>query len=138
MGVGVVQVVRGVAATPEAIYEPLRGKRWDSVTREWVWEDLQEEVHTTPSSDDDVLAASEVRRQQLAKFFGAASAGQPLPGGFMAPGGAAAAGPAEPRETAFYDVLGVRPDAPATEIKRSYYALARKLVRGSPVAPRIV
>ena len=141
-GVGAAQIVRGIAATPEAVYEPLRGKRWDSVAREWVWEDLGVEALETPSGDDDVLAASEARRQQLGQFFGAASAGQPLPRqppfapSFLSPEGASGStGAAPPRETAFYDILGVRPDAPPTEIKRSYYTLARKLVRAD--TPRV-
>ena len=142
--VGMVQVVRGVVATPEAVYEPLRGKRWDSVAREWVYEDLDEEALDLPASDDDVLAGAEARRQQLAHFFGAASTGAGGAGGvpppfgapFAMPGvpggpgqqqGGLPAGMVAPKETAFYDVLGVRPDAQAGEIKRSYYALARKL-----------
>lgn len=132
---GVVQVVRGVAATPEAVYEPLRGKRWDSVAREWVYEDLDEEALDLPANDDDVLAGAEQRRQQLAHFFGAASQGTggvPPPFGapFAMPGtpaGSTPVGVVAPKETAFYDILGVRPDAPPPEIKRSYYALARKL-----------
>ena len=143
--VGVVQICRGVVATPEAIYEPLRGKRWDSVAREWVYEDLDEEALDLPASDDDVLAGAEARRQQLAHFFGAASTGAGGAGGvpppFGAPfampgvpgpqqsggGGGGMPGMVAPKETAFYDVLGVRPDAQPADIKRSYYALARKL-----------
>ncbi len=90
VSVGATQVVRGVVATPESVYEPLRGKRWcaragrgaarragaraplapsaglspslrgaaaaadargrrDSVSREWVFEDLAQEALEVPA-----------------------------------------------------------------------------------------
>ena len=61
-GVGVSQVVRGIWATPEAFIEPIRGKRWDSVKREWVYENLELEALELPSSDDDIMQEMEVGR----------------------------------------------------------------------------
>jgi len=108
------------------------------VTREWVFENLATEALDLPCNDDDVLNASEARRQQLAQFFGAASAGTSVPPGtspfgasfpLPAPGGPACATPGAvaPKETAFYDILAVAPTAAPGEIKKSYYAMARKL-----------
>ena len=85
----------------------------------------------------------EARRQQLAQFFGSTANGGGAAfgaGGFGDPGaggpfglppfgpnaGGARVG-GGPKETAYYDLLEVAPDATPNEIKRSYYSLARKL-----------
>ena len=89
------------------------------------------------------MGAMEARRQQLAQFFGGsasgtgapfgafpAGAGGPfgLPGPFGPGGGGVGARVAgAPKETAYYDLLEVAPQATPNEIKKSYYTLARKL-----------
>lgn len=83
----------------------------------------------------------EARRQQLAQFFGGSASGMgapfgPFPDGGGGPfglpgpfggGGAGARVAGAPKETAYYDLLEVAPQASANEIKKSYYTLARKL-----------
>jgi DnaJ-class molecular chaperone len=86
------------------------------------------------------MCAMEARRQQLAQFFGGSATGTSapfgpfpdggggpfgLPGPFGAGAGARVAG--APKETAYYDLLEVAPQATPNEIKKSYYTLARKL-----------
>lgn len=118
----------------QAFIEPLRGKRWDSVKREWVFSDLTKEALEMPPSDDDIMSEMENRKQQLNHFFGSNSPfsmeGLEQSAGFQIPGGAGAkAAEKQVKDTAYYDLLGVKPDATPNEIKRSYYMLARKLAR---------
>ena len=103
--------MRGLAATPEAVSEPFAGKRWDTVSRSWVAEDLDAEALATPATDADVLEASEARRAR---------------GSEAAPGDALGSSRSV-ADTKLYDVLGVSPNATAADIKRAYFARARVL-----------
>lgn len=75
------------------------------------------------------MNAPQNRKQQLNQFFGSNSPfsmeGLEQSAGFQIPG--AAKVEAQVKDTAYYDLLGVKTDATPNEIKRSYYMLARKL-----------
>ena len=59
--VGLVQLGRGIAYTPEAIMSTREGKRWNNDKREWVVENLQDERITMPADDEDILGAARER-----------------------------------------------------------------------------
>jgi hypothetical protein len=89
-----------------------QGKRWDAVQNKWIIDNLQEEEKTlegTPFDDIDILKVSREEDEKVE------SAGAPYEGGkeFV-------------KETKYYDVLGVTPDAEESKIKRAYYLEARK------------
>ena len=57
-GMGIVQIVRGVGAQPEAMMAPSKGKWWDNNEGKWVYTDLKKEEETmmdVPEDDSDLL-----------------------------------------------------------------------------------
>ena len=55
-GVGVTQICRGVANTPEAIMAANDGKRWNRHTREWIDEDLVKDgIWLAESTDEEIF-----------------------------------------------------------------------------------
>ena len=115
---GVAQIVRGVANTPEAIAEANAGKRWDPHAREWVTEDLVEEaLRLAKTTDEEILEGAAKRAEARTTGPGAEA--------FEGPGGP---GPtASVASTELYEALGVSPTATEGEIKRAYYLAARRL-----------
>src|SRR5210317_1071267 len=107
---GVTQVVRGAAATPEAIIAPSQGKWWSDANGTWVLTKLDEEYQKMldiPEDDDDILSAAIKDANDTTKPAGAATATNVV-------------------DTAYYDALEIAPDAEPSKIKRQYYLLARK------------
>ena len=107
---GVTQVVRGAAATPEAIIAPSQGKWWSDANGTWVLTKLDEEYQKMldiPEDDDDILGAAIKDAKDATKPAGAATATNVV-------------------DTAYYDALEISPDAEPSKIKRQYYLLARK------------
>ena len=47
------QILRGVAAVPEAVTAPRQGKWWNEATHQWVYTDLSKTE--VPENDDDLL-----------------------------------------------------------------------------------
>ena len=99
------QVGRGLINSAEAIAESSGGKDWDQEKREWYFYNLEEETAKVRAlcefSDDDPAAAT------------ARSS--------------ARGGGRNVKDTKYYDLLGVEPDASADKIKKSYYKKALKL-----------
>ncbi|CAL8463305.1 g2839 [Coccomyxa elongata] len=111
VGVGLTQMVRGVANTPEAIRETQRGKQWDTEARMWV-----DQPGSALVTDDEIFA--NVREHWHRSGGGVAGASG--------------------QQVDYYALLGVDRDATPEAIKRSYYVLARKYHpdknRGDPTA----
>eukprot|EP01059_Diplonema_ambulator_P002745 TRINITY_DN1239_c0_g2_i1.p1 TRINITY_DN1239_c0_g2~~TRINITY_DN1239_c0_g2_i1.p1 ORF type:complete len:537 (+),score=98.22 TRINITY_DN1239_c0_g2_i1:28-1611(+) len=114
--IGGVQTVRGLANTPEAIQEYIKGKkRWDKSKRVWVVDNLEEEkkrLRETGESDDDIIGKARKRFEESEKEANARH-------GHEGTEKAVAC-----RE--YYDVLGVEPHATDVQIKRAYYVKASK------------
>jgi len=106
---GVAQIVRGVAAQPDAMIQPSKGKWWNEHEGKWIETNLEDEskaLSGVPSDDKDILGAAqdEIAEETSGDGSGAANV----------------------KDTYYYDCLEVAPDAEQGKIKRQYYVLARK------------
>jgi len=125
VSVGAVQIVRGVANTPEAVQAAFEGKSWDKKTRSWYSHSLREDAVTLgETSDEEIFARAQKRAE--ARGTKAGMEGLFSDGAFDGGDGADGA-KRRVKETEYYDALEVGTDASAGEIKRKYYLLARKL-----------
>jgi len=107
---GVTQVIRGAAATPEAIIAPSQGKWWNEVEGKWILTKLDEEYQNmldVPQDDEDILGDAIKDAEKSTKPPGAVTASKVV-------------------DTAYYDALEIAPDAEPSKVKRQYYLLARK------------
>mmetsp|Transcript_59018 Transcript_59018/g.111184 ORF Transcript_59018/g.111184 Transcript_59018/m.111184 type:complete len:946 (+) Transcript_59018:59-2896(+) len=100
---GTIQVGRGVVNTPEAIQQAQQGKRWDSEMGLWVDDttNLRKEAadaENESDGDDDDEQDKNAERP-----------------------------PRRVADTAYYDIIGVSPDASAMDIKKSYYKAALRV-----------
>ena len=72
---GVTQIVRGVAATPDAIIQPSKGKWWNENEGKWIETNLTNEakaLESVPSDDKDILGKAEAAMEDDAKTSGGA------------------------------------------------------------------
>jgi curved DNA-binding protein CbpA len=105
------QVTRGVINTPKAVVNSSRGQDWDPETRRWVEHTpflLEQHAQQALAEPEDTAGADgnedtedggNGRRKCTKKV----------------------------KETGYYDLLGVEPDASEGQIKKSYYKLARRM-----------
>mmetsp|Transcript_23270 Transcript_23270/g.75775 ORF Transcript_23270/g.75775 Transcript_23270/m.75775 type:complete len:574 (-) Transcript_23270:79-1800(-) len=138
VGVGALQMCRGIVNTPVSLVEEAHGKRWDDSIREWVEEDLNREALTITANDDDIFEAARLRKTVIGSGLNNAGAF----GGFSSRsrsgrGAGTSAADAEQSssgggsddpvvDTTYYEVLGVEPSASADQIKRQYYKMAKQ------------
>jgi hypothetical protein len=106
------QVTRGVVNTPAAVVNASKGRDWDPETRQWVDHTpfiLEEQAQKAlaegeetgdGAEDEDAGDGGENGRRKCTK---------------------------QVKETGYYDLLDVEPDASAGQIKKSYYKLARRM-----------
>lgn len=102
------QVVRGIAATPDAIIEPRRGKWWNDIEGKWIITNLEDELKAManiPEDDDDILG--EAKKEADTRASDAVSASKVV-------------------DLTYYQALDVDVDAEQSKIKRQYYILAKK------------
>ncbi|KAJ9436968.1 Chaperone protein dnaJ 10 [Diplonema papillatum] len=122
VAVGVTQICRGAYYTPQAITEHLSGeKRWDDMSRKWVKDDLEEEKKRLAQEPKaaEILEQARARHHEQQKQSSSSSA---------EPKGAVA-------DTAFYDALGLPPDATESQIRKAYYQKATKCHPDKCTAP---
>jgi len=106
---GVTQIVRGVAATPDAIVQPSKGRWWNENEGKWIETNLENEaksLESVPSDDKDILGKAEAAMEDDAKTSGG--------------------GETKVADMYYYDCLDVSADVEQGKIKRQYYILARK------------
>eukprot|EP00804_Cyclotella_cryptica_P015641 CCRYP_003628-RB/>CCRYP_003628-RB protein AED:0.09 eAED:0.09 QI:165/0.83/0.85/1/0.66/0.57/7/1472/550 len=105
---GVTQVVRGIAATPDAIIEPRRGKWWNDNEGKWIMTNLEDELKemaNIPEDDDDILG--EAKKEADSRTADSVTASNVV-------------------DLTYYQALDVDVDAEPSKIKRQYYLLAKK------------
>lgn len=99
------------AAADTAVHKA-QGKRWDGIQGKWVIDDLEKEHLNLPDNDDDILNKASAEEEE----------GE----GESKPNTTAASSSGAVKDTEYYDVLEVAPDASDSKIKKAYYIHARK------------
>jgi len=107
--VGVVNVARGVAAVPQSISAPRKGKWWNEATSKWVSTDLKD--IQVPDNDNDLLGGIEDDLDSNDNMHKPSSA---------------VGGQKVVKDMYYYDALEVESNADGSKIKRQYYLMARK------------
>lgn len=106
--VGVVNVARGVAAVPQSISAPRKGKWWNEATSEWISTDLKD--IQVPDNDNDLLGGIENDLDSNNNTNTPSSVG----------------GQVVVKDMYYYNALEVESNADGSKIKRQYYLMARK------------
>ena len=117
--VGVAQIARGAANTPEAIAAQSAGKTFDRKTRTWVTEDLARDGTFLGETSDEAIFDRAVKRAEM-------RGARPGIGGLLEEATGSSGGGGA-KETEYYDALECEPTATSAEIRRKYYVLARKM-----------
>jgi hypothetical protein len=114
------------STTQEALIAPAQGKWWSDARGGWILTKLDEDYQQmldVPDDDDDILGDAIKHANETTKPPGAVTA-------------------SKVKDTAYYDVLEISPDAEPGKIKRQYYLLTklvrmiRSLLRNLKILPR--
>eukprot|EP00325_Prymnesiales_sp_UTEX-LB-985_P001592 CAMPEP_0174706292 /NCGR_PEP_ID=MMETSP1094-20130205/9199_1 /TAXON_ID=156173 /ORGANISM="Chrysochromulina brevifilum, Strain UTEX LB 985" /LENGTH=600 /DNA_ID=CAMNT_0015904545 /DNA_START=41 /DNA_END=1843 /DNA_ORIENTATION=+ len=105
--VATLQIGRGLVNTAEAVVESANGKDWDQEKREWYEYSLK----------------AEAEKVQMLDEFGSGGGGRES----GSSGGPSSRSLQGPKDTRYYDLLGVQSDASADAIKKGYYKKALRL-----------
>ena len=114
-GTGLYQMGRGVANTPSAMRNKANGMEWNSETREWYIYYLDEEKKEFLDKTDEEFL-KELKEKGGASSFGNA----------FSDAQKEMKGSRDVKDTELYDILGVKPTATQSEIKKAYYKVARQ------------
>ena len=128
VGSGLVQVGRGIANAPGAAMARSEGCDWDEELKQWVLYDLKVDAEKQMSMDEEDFI-TELRKKEASKKEAARKAAIDAgedPDTENAAGASPSRKDVKVKDTSLYDVLGVAPDASASDIKKAYYLAARK------------
>jgi hypothetical protein len=116
------QITFGLVRTPAAIVQGSLGKEWDEDTQEWIYYDLEKDKEKILNLSDEEFIKQISQGNSMAQILGphetVTSESQIKDDGPRAKKNV--------QDRIFYDVLGVEPEATASEIKKAYYIKARE------------
>ena len=96
---GLTQIVRGIYNTPEAIKATLNNKVWDAETKKWIYYSIEEELKIVNLEDESKFKSNKTTDTDQNTSI---------------------------KELDYYNVLNMIPTATQSEIKHSYYSLAKE------------
>lgn len=121
---GLIQFGRGIYNTPISIKERVKGKKmWDKNDRKWILYSLQDEANLILNETEDEYFARKKEKSKSSKQKKEDEKGEPSANNNQP---SKTQTNRKVKDTEFYDILQVKTNASAGEIKKGYYKMARK------------